>query len=275
MAEAIGGVIVHHAGRLHKGIADRRADKAEAALLQRLAHGIRFFAARRNLLVVAPTVDQWLATDELPYVLGEATEVLLDRQKGARVADRRFNLEPVAHDPGIGEQCFDFLRAVGGNLDRVEVVEGRAKTFAFSEDDLPAETRLHRVQHEKLEQLAVVPEWNAPLAVVVLDGQFTAWPSASSPVRRALGFCGPTGAPRAHSSVPGENVSFVFPYCSSHAPLLRDGCGGSRKFCPRTVASRDCSSRPRRAPVRLCTPPTSEPLANRTWPQFQPRRSRR
>src|SRR5690606_29409296 len=47
--ETVGRVVVHHANRLHEGIADCGADEVETALLEILAHGIRKVRLRWDL----------------------------------------------------------------------------------------------------------------------------------------------------------------------------------------------------------------------------------
>jgi len=57
-------MIIDHPSRLQQRIADRRADEAEAALLQRLAHAVGQLGAGRHFALVAPAIDQRLAVDE-------------------------------------------------------------------------------------------------------------------------------------------------------------------------------------------------------------------
>src|SRR5512135_673072 len=98
MPEASHEVIVHHAGGLHERVADGAADETKAAFLQVLAHGVGLRRRARNLLEAAPPVPGGLASDELPDVAVEAAEFLLHREEGEGIADRRFDLEPVADD---------------------------------------------------------------------------------------------------------------------------------------------------------------------------------
>src|SRR5690242_18216264 len=48
VAETAGQMVIHHAGRLHEGVADRRANEAEAALLQVAAHPVGNLGSRRH-----------------------------------------------------------------------------------------------------------------------------------------------------------------------------------------------------------------------------------
>src|SRR5919108_47416 len=89
-------VVVDHAYRLHEGIADSRADEAEAAALEVLAERVGLGGARRDLAF--SRVLQGLATDELPYVAVEGAEFLLHGEKRTRVRHGAIDLQPVAHD---------------------------------------------------------------------------------------------------------------------------------------------------------------------------------
>ena len=60
VAEAGDQVIVHHARRLHEGVAYRRPDETEAGLLQCLAHVLRRPASWPALGPVGPAVDGWV-----------------------------------------------------------------------------------------------------------------------------------------------------------------------------------------------------------------------
>src|ERR1041384_574013 len=80
-------VIVHHTGRLHEGVANRRADEFEATFEEILAQGVRLGGARGHLLHRTPGVLDRLAADELPEVSVEAAKLLLHREKRLRVLD--------------------------------------------------------------------------------------------------------------------------------------------------------------------------------------------
>src|SRR5919108_6508083 len=72
--ETIDEVIVDQAHRLHKGIANGRADESEAAPLQVFAQGVRFGGSSRNLLRRAPSILARSAVDEAPDIGVEAAE---------------------------------------------------------------------------------------------------------------------------------------------------------------------------------------------------------
>lgn len=54
VTEAINRVVIDHATGLHKGVADGRTDKSEAALLQVFAHRFRFGGLGRDVAQAAP-----------------------------------------------------------------------------------------------------------------------------------------------------------------------------------------------------------------------------
>jgi len=71
-------VIVHHARRLHEGIADRRPNESESTLLQILAHRVGLFRPRRDLFVRLPSVQLRTAAHKSPDVGIEAHMLLLN-----------------------------------------------------------------------------------------------------------------------------------------------------------------------------------------------------
>src|SRR5437899_10348334 len=72
VAEAAHDVVVDESRRLHERVADRRADEAEAAALQVLAHRARLGRLGGDLGQRLPAPDDRLAADEVPPVVREA-----------------------------------------------------------------------------------------------------------------------------------------------------------------------------------------------------------
>src|SRR4029077_1511514 len=173
--------IVDHARRLHEGVTDGGPNETKSALLERLAHGVRFRAGCGNILQGTAGIDLGCAADKLPDVASEAAAFLLYGQEGAGVADGGFDFQAIADDPRIGEQLFDLSPIVTGDLFRIEIVEGGTKSFALAKDDLPAQAGLRGVQDQKLEKLAVILERYAPFAIVIGNRDRTRRPSASNP----------------------------------------------------------------------------------------------
>src|SRR3954447_25768479 len=95
LPEAVRRVIIHHADRLHEGIADGRADELEAALEEILAQRVRLRGFCRHC---PAGVDARRAADEAPHISVEAAELLLHGEKGPGIGNGRVDLQAVAHD---------------------------------------------------------------------------------------------------------------------------------------------------------------------------------
>ena len=95
-------VIVNHAGRLHKGIADRGADKLESAPQQIAAHGVGFYRPGGHLRQVSPAILFRLAADETPEVSVER-RFALEPEERFGVLNGGGDLEPVAHDARVSK----------------------------------------------------------------------------------------------------------------------------------------------------------------------------
>jgi hypothetical protein len=159
VAEAVDDVVVDQPRRLHEGVADRRAHEGEAAPTERLAEGIRLRGQRRNLPQAPPRVLTRLAAHEAPDEPVEAAQLRPQGQEGAGVLDDPGDLEPVADDAGIGEERPDPGRAVGGDLPRIEAIEGPAVARPLPEDGDPREAGLGALEAQELEEPAVVVNW--------------------------------------------------------------------------------------------------------------------
>src|SRR5262249_33714748 len=114
-----------------------------------------------------PAIDDRCAADELPHVPIEAAELLLDREKAARVRDRGLDLLPVADDAGVREQALDVARPEARDLVWVEAGECAPVTFAFAQDRPPAQAGLRALKQQKLEVLGVLAHGHSPLRVVI------------------------------------------------------------------------------------------------------------
>jgi len=165
-------MVVDHACRLYKSVADSRANELEAALFEGFAHGIRFNRRGGNFFEAFPPVADWNSIDELPDVSVERAEFLLDFEHGTGVGHGSFNFEPVANDAGIVEQRINFAFVITSDLNRIEVVKCLAIIFTFIQDGLPAQSGLGVVEQKKLEQFTVVVKRHAPFGVVVFDHKF-------------------------------------------------------------------------------------------------------
>ena len=88
------------------------------------------------------------------------------------------DLEPVTHDAGVRQQLLHLSGAVLGNGLDLEVVEGGPIRLPLPQDGLPAEAGLRPFENEKLEESPVVVNRDAPLVIVVGDGEIRFGPRA-------------------------------------------------------------------------------------------------
>ena len=142
VAETRNQMIVDHARALHEGVANGRADEAEAALLQIFAEGVGFGGLCREAFVGFPSVLFGLAADEAPDVGVEGAEFFLNFQEGAGVTDGGVDFEAVADDSGVAKQFANLLFVVARHFLRVESVKHFAISRAFLQDRVPTQSRL-------------------------------------------------------------------------------------------------------------------------------------
>jgi hypothetical protein len=178
-------VIVDHAAGLHEGVADRGADEVEALLAQRLGHGFAFRRLGRHLLQAFGIALQGLAADELPKPGGEGALAPDNPQIRLRVLHAGGDLGPVAHQALVLHQLGLPGGRVAGDLDRIETVIGLAIVLALAQHGDPGEACLAAFQNQKLEQGAIVAQFDAPFAIVIVDiERIVAQPAAA---RLAIG----------------------------------------------------------------------------------------
>src|SRR6185369_15551077 len=105
--------------------------------------------------------------------------LLLHRQKSPRVPDGGGHLQPVADDPGIGEEPRHLALVVARHPRRIEAVESRPVVLALAQDGVPAQSRLRPFEDQELKEAPVVVYRHAPLLVVIADGQLVRRPRAA------------------------------------------------------------------------------------------------
>ena len=169
ISEATHQMVVDHSCRLHEGVTDGGADKAEAASLEVLAHRVGGFGLGRHVLHTLPRVPERAPSDEPPDVIVERAEFLLYLQKRPCVRYARLDLQTVPDDARIGEQSVHLSRVVTRNTPWVEPRERSPVVLTLPKDGEPAETGLRSLQNQHLEERAVVVCWRAPLVVVIRD----------------------------------------------------------------------------------------------------------
>ena len=101
MSEAIGGVIVYEAGRLHVCVDDGAAYESKSASLQIVGKGVTLGSSGRHLRHILPSIDLGRSAHELPDVRIKRTVLLLNLEKGLGIGDRRRDFQAVPDNPGI------------------------------------------------------------------------------------------------------------------------------------------------------------------------------
>ena len=169
VAKTVHGVVVHEPHRLHEGIADRRAHEGEASIPEGPAEGVRLRGPGRHL----PEVHQvfWRGRPPTKPHKKRSKEPLSfwRPQEGPGVPHGTLHLEPVPDDPRIGQEPLNSRGPEPGHPGGIEAGEGPPVALALAEDGQPRQPGLGPLQHEELEEHAVVVDRDAPLAVVVVE----------------------------------------------------------------------------------------------------------
>ena len=169
--EASDKVVVDHSGRLHKCIADGRADEREPALDEILAHGIGLRRARRHISHMLPAVLQGFPAHEAPHIGVKTVEFLLYSKERLGVPYGGADFQTVANDARIFEQGRDLRVVVAGDLAGIEPIEGTTVIVPLPQDSGPAQAGLSALENQKLEEAAVVVKGRAPFEIVVGNRQ--------------------------------------------------------------------------------------------------------
>lgn len=160
-------MVVHHPACLHEGVHDGRAHEAKADTLEFLADAVRDRGTGRHLVAALPCVADRPVFDEVPQEGCQRHPPLPQFEAGARIADCRLDLQPVADNASVGHQTRDVIGSVARDSIRIEVGERPAVVLALGEDGVPGQAGLRAFQDEQFEQTAVVAQGHAPLGVVV------------------------------------------------------------------------------------------------------------
>src|SRR3989454_5730759 len=165
-------VIVHHAGRLHVRVTDRRADELEAALLQVLGQGVGLRRGRPDGFSSHPiAVAHCPVAREAPDVPIETAVLLLHVEKPPRVGDGRFDFQAITDDTRVSHQACNVSLAESRHFPHIEVLECLPEIVALAQDGNPAQPRLKALQGQHLKDLPIVMDRHAPLLVVILAVQ--------------------------------------------------------------------------------------------------------
>jgi hypothetical protein len=171
VAEAADRVIVHHAHRLHERVTDRRTDELEPATQKVAAQRIGFGRPRRNLPETPLAIDPRRSADEAPHVRIEASELVLNREKGFRVAYSAVDLELVANNARISQQPLDTCGCETGHRSGIKTGERAAICLALVQDGLPTQSRLRAFEREKFKEDAIVVDGYTPFEIVIRDAE--------------------------------------------------------------------------------------------------------
>ena len=160
-------MIVHDPYGLQEGIHDGRADKAEPPALEVLAEGLGQGGLRRDGRAGRARIRLGLPPGKAPEVGVKALEPPLHLQEGQGVADRGFQLEPVAHDPRVEHERRHGFGGIAGHLRRIEPDEGLPVGLPLAQDGDPAQPGLGALQGQQLEQPEVIVQGHPPFLVVI------------------------------------------------------------------------------------------------------------
>lgn len=162
-------MVVHHARSLHEGVANGGTHKGKARLFQGFAHCVRLSTPRGNLLLGFPVIDLGFAPSELPKEFCKTPMLFFEYKVCLGVLHRSIDLQAVADDARVVEELADFGGRVLRNLCRIEIVESFLEVPPLVQNCPPAQTGLERIQHHELEKFSIVPQWHAPLGIVVAE----------------------------------------------------------------------------------------------------------
>src|SRR4029079_13374714 len=107
IAETVDQMVVHHSDRLHVGVDDGRTNEGKSATFEILAERVRFGRGCRNPRR-PPPIHFRSPADEAPTIGVERSELFLNLEERARVADCARDFQAVSNDPGVRDE---FLNA--------------------------------------------------------------------------------------------------------------------------------------------------------------------
>ena len=151
MAWTADEMVIDQSDRLHQGIDDGRADKAEAEAFEFFRECDSGRCVGGNLIHALPAVDDGVTIDALPQQRVERVARLVQSAGGAGVGDGRCDFETVADDAGVGQQARDISVAIAGYPCGIEVVECLAVVFALLQYCDPRQPGLGTFQHDEFE----------------------------------------------------------------------------------------------------------------------------
>src|SRR5207244_3511661 len=152
-------------------------DEAEGGRAQLLRQRSRL--RRRRVPVRSGARSATVLRPMRPHELRQRRPCRPERERRARVRDRRLDLAAVPDDPRVAEQPLDVARTELRHRLRIEARERRTEGRPLAQDREPGEPRLEALQAEPLIEATLVRHRPPPLVVVVLDvGRIGARPAA-------------------------------------------------------------------------------------------------
>ena len=131
ITKAIDNVVIDHADGLHQSVADGGADEFKPPPAHILAHGKGLRARGRDLVQSLPMVLYGTVTNKLPDIAVESAKFRLDLQKSIGIGDKGPDLEIVADNSRVLQQCLDLGFIVAGHPVWIESVKCRTIGFPF------------------------------------------------------------------------------------------------------------------------------------------------
>jgi glycyl-tRNA synthetase alpha chain len=190
VAVTVGGVVHDHAGGLHIGITDGRADKGEAGFFQRLAHRLGFSSYCRHLAPLAEVIDLWRAANKRP----EQRRWIFQLEPGLGVLAHSLEFEAVADDAGVLHQgVFDVFVCEHRQSLHIKAEQHLAIALALLQHGDPRQAGLKSLEQQQFEQHLGIALRHAPFLVVVglikriVSAPETAWHAGFPELRYTRG----------------------------------------------------------------------------------------
>ena len=94
-------MVVNHARRLHDGIADSRADKAESSFFEIMTHLLRLLSEGWRIIPSLASVGDCFVANKTPYVFVKCSKLFSYLKKPFGVVDSGLNLLSVSNNASI------------------------------------------------------------------------------------------------------------------------------------------------------------------------------
>lgn len=162
-------MVIDHADGLHVGVDGRGAHEFEAALfeVERPAEG--FIGRNGDITHFSDVVADGFPSHPVPHVFGKSSEFFSYFKKAFCVIDGRFDFETITDDILVLHKLLHPCRGEASNFLWIKVFKGFSQSLSFIQNDTPRKSRLETFEDEKLKDLAVIPNRDAPLSVVVAE----------------------------------------------------------------------------------------------------------